>query len=79
MVVNKRAGLLQMIIQRALGQLSLVWGIEITLKSLNIQTQKNNGKFDLKSRSLQILISRTPEEILVTMIHQHHPHPDKPP
>ena len=40
-----------------------------------IQKQKNNGKFDQKSRSHQISISRTPEEIPVTMIHQNHPHP----
>ena len=57
-----------------LGQKSLVLGVEIGLKSLNMQTQKSNGKFDLKSRSLQILISRTPEEIPVTMIHQNHHH-----
>ena len=46
----------------------------IALKSSNIQTQKNNGKFDLKSRSLQISIFRTPEEIPVTSIHQNHPY-----
>ena len=50
-----------------------VWGVEISLESLNIQTQKNNVKFDLKSKYLQISISRTPEEILVTLIHQNHP------
>ena len=47
-----------------------VWGVEISLESLNIQTQKNNVKFDLKSKYLQISISRTPEEIPVAMIHQ---------
>ena len=40
---------------RPLSQQSLVWGVEISLKSINIQMQKNNGKFDLKSRSLHIL------------------------
>ena len=34
----------------------------------------HNGKFDLKSRSLQILISRISEEIPLTMIQQNHPH-----
>ena len=47
----------------------LVCGVE--LKSLRQYTnaKKNNGKFDQNSRSLQISISRTQEEI-----HQNHPH-----
>ena len=57
-----------------LGQSRLVWGAETALISLNIETQKSNGKFDQKSRFLQISISRTQEEIPATMIHQNHPH-----
>ena len=34
----------------------------------------HDGKFDLKSRSFQISISRIPEEIPVTVIHENHTH-----